>query len=259
MADELDELRWKVATACRILGMQGLVRESTGHVSARIPGTDEMFVRCRGGDERGLLFTDVDNVRRVDFDGDGPGMGDRHAKPNETPIHGEIYRAHPEVKAVVHAHPYYALMCGVTGIQFRPVFAAYDPASLSIILKGVPVFEQSATVVNKDQGADMVDAMGDRDVLLMRGHGITVSGGSVEAVTTQAIRFDRLSQIMWDIALSGREPIEIREEDRKRYEGMGRGGERRTSGWASLAGAESWTWNHYIELLRAQNIGLPES
>ena len=68
MADELDELRWKVATACRILGMQGLVRESTGHVSARIPGTDEMFVRCRGGDERGLLFTDVDNVRRVDFD-----------------------------------------------------------------------------------------------------------------------------------------------------------------------------------------------
>jgi ribulose-5-phosphate 4-epimerase/fuculose-1-phosphate aldolase len=186
-------------------------------------------------------------------------MGDRHAKPNETPIHGEIYRAHPEVQAVVHAHPYYALMCGVTDIQFRPVFAAYDPASLSIILKGVPVFEQSATVVNKEQGADMVDAMGDRDVLLMRGHGVTVSGGSVEAVTTQAIRFDRLSQIMWDIALSGREPIEIREEDRKRYEGMGRGGERRTSGWASLAGAESWTWNHYIELLRAQNIGLPAS
>ena len=66
MADELDELRWKVATACRILGMHGLVHESTGHVSARIPGTDEMFVRCRGGDERGLLFTDVDNVRRVD-------------------------------------------------------------------------------------------------------------------------------------------------------------------------------------------------
>ena len=107
MADELDELRWKVAASCRILGMQGLVRESTGHVSARIPGTDEMFVRCRGGDERGLMFTDVDNVRRVDFDGEGPGMGDRHARPNETPIHGEIYRAYPEVQAVVHAHPYY--------------------------------------------------------------------------------------------------------------------------------------------------------
>jgi ribulose-5-phosphate 4-epimerase/fuculose-1-phosphate aldolase len=258
VADELDELRWKVATSCRILGMQGLVRESTGHVSARIPGTDEMFVRCRGGDERGLLFTDVDNVRRVDFDGNGPGMGDRHARPNETPIHGEIYRAHPEVQAIVHAHPYYALMCGVTDLQYRPVFAAYDPSSLSIILKGVPIFEQSATVENKEQGADMLAAMGDRDILLMRGHGITVSGGSVEKVTTQAIKFDQLSRIMWDIALSGREPIEIRDEDRKRYEGMGRG-PRATSGWASLEGSDSWGWNHYVELLRVQNIGVPAS
>ena len=104
----------------------------------------------------------------------------------------------------------------------------------------------------------MLAAMGDRDILLMRGHGITVSGGSVEQVTTQAIKFDQLSKIMWDIALSGREPIEIRDEDRERYSAMGRG-ERRTSGWASLAGSESWTWNYYVEMLRAQNIGLPAS
>ena len=65
----------KVATASRILGMLGLVRESTGHVSARIPGTDEMWVRCRGGDENGLVFTGLHNVRRTDFDGEGPGMG----------------------------------------------------------------------------------------------------------------------------------------------------------------------------------------
>ena len=41
MADDVEHLRYQVATACRILGMLGLVRESTGHVSARIPGTDE--------------------------------------------------------------------------------------------------------------------------------------------------------------------------------------------------------------------------
>ena len=42
MADDIDELRWKVAAACRILGTFGSVRESTGHVRARIPGTNEM-------------------------------------------------------------------------------------------------------------------------------------------------------------------------------------------------------------------------
>lgn len=256
MADDAEHLRYQVATACRILGMLGLVRESTGHVSARIPGTDEMWVRCRGGNERGLMFTDVDNVRRVDFDGEGPGMGNRHAKPNEMPIHGEIYRAHPEVQAVVHAHPYYALLCGVTDVQYRPVFAAYDPQSLTIITKGVPIYERSATVVNKQMGTEMVEAMGGRDVLLMRGHGITVTGASVETATVQAIRFDRLSQIMWEIALSGREPIEIGDEDRARYARTGQR-ERPSEGWASLAGAESWTWNHYVELLRVNNIGLP--
>jgi ribulose-5-phosphate 4-epimerase/fuculose-1-phosphate aldolase len=259
MTDEVDELRWKVAASCRILGMLGLVRESTGHVSARIPGTNEMWVRCRGGDERGLMFTDIDNVRRVDFDGNGPGMGDRHARPNETPIHGEIYRAYPEVQSVVHAHPYYALLCGVTDVPYKPVFAAYDPASLSIILKGVPIYERSATVVNKEMGTEMVGAMGDRDVLLMRGHGITVSGGSVEAATVQAIRFDRLSQIMWEIAVSGREPIEIGAEDRARYERVGQAPRDRAAGWASLEGAESWTWNHYLELLRVNNVGLPNA
>ena len=71
MADKLEELRANVAVSCRILGMLDLVRESTGHVSARIPGTDEMWIRCRGGDELGLTFTGMHNVRRTDFDGQG--------------------------------------------------------------------------------------------------------------------------------------------------------------------------------------------
>jgi ribulose-5-phosphate 4-epimerase/fuculose-1-phosphate aldolase len=179
-----------VATSCRILGMLGLVSGTTGHVSARIPGTDEMWVRCRGGDEYGLMFTGLHNIRRVNFDGDGPGMDDKHAKPNETPIHGEIYRAHPEVQSVVHAHPVYALRCGITDIPYRPFFSAYDPSALDIVMKGVPVFERSITVTDKELASEMLKAMGDRDVLLMRGHGITVTGGTVEAATTQAIRFD---------------------------------------------------------------------
>src|SRR4030095_2046332 len=109
-----------------------------------------------------------------------PGLGSEHGAPHETPIHGEIYRAHPEVQAVVHAHPYYALLCGVTGIQYRPIFGAYEPAALDVILKGVPVFPRSQSVFNKALAAEMLAAMGDRDVLLMKGHGITVSGSSVE-------------------------------------------------------------------------------
>src|SRR5438552_842274 len=67
LMSEVDEIRMNVAIASRILGMVGLLIGTTGHVSARIPGTDEMWIRCRGGDEKGNLFTGLHNVRRVDF------------------------------------------------------------------------------------------------------------------------------------------------------------------------------------------------
>jgi len=257
MGSTADELRFKVATSCRILGMLGLVRDSTGHVSARIPGTDEMWIRCRGGDENGLMFTGLHNVRRVNFDGDGPGLGSEHGKPNETAIHGEIYRARPDVQSVVHAHPYYALLCGVTGLEYRPIFGGYDPSSLDIILKGVPVYPTSQTVQNREAGARLVSAIGQRDVVLMKGHGITVTGSTVESATSLAIRFDRTSQIMWDIARSGLKAADISDEDMARYR-RAPGAPRERVGWAALEGSETWGWKHYVRLLQVNNIGLPD-
>jgi ribulose-5-phosphate 4-epimerase/fuculose-1-phosphate aldolase len=253
------ELRLKVAISCRILGMLGLVRDTTGHVSARIPGTDEMWIRCRGGDEYGLIFTGLHNIRRVSFDGEGPGLGPDHAAPNETAIHGEIYRAKPEVQAVVHAHPPYALLCGITGLEFRPIIGAYDPSALNIALRGVPVFPRSVTVTNAALAAEMLAAMGERDVVLMRGHGITVTGRTVEQVTSQAIRFDSLAQIMWQVALSGRHAPDISQEDIAHFTREGRGG--RIGGgrtWMSLPGVETWGWKQHVKLLQVSGIGLPD-
>lgn len=261
MADSPPDVQRKVAIACRILGMLGLVRESTGHVSARIAGTDEMWIRCRGGNERGLTFTGVHNIRRVDFDGKGPGLGTEHFAPHETPLHGEIYRARPDVQAVVHAHPYYALMCGIADLEFLPLFGGYEPAALNIVLKGVPVFPRSITIQNKEIAADMLKCLGDRDVLLMRGHGITVTGSSVETVLQQAIRFDRLAHIMWEAAQSVRKVSPIPEEDLALYSAQrsGRGGSRREGrpDWSGAEGSENWGWNHYVALLE-NSIGLPD-
>ncbi len=257
MADSVDELRLKVAISCRILGMLGLVSGTTGHVSARIPGSDEMWVRCRGGDEYGLTFTGLHNIRRLDFDGTGPGLDSTHASPNETPIHGEIYRAKPQAQAVVHAHPPYALLCGITKLEFRPVFGAFDPSALSIILKGVPLFPRSVTVTNKQLAADMLASMGDRDVLLMQGHGITVYAQSVEQATTLAIRFDKVAKIMWQLAQSGLKAYDISDEDQAEYQRMGRADRPRT-GWAALEGVETWAWKEYVRLLQVNNIGLPD-
>ena len=257
MATELDELRLKVAISCRILGMLDLVRGTTGHVSARVPNSEEMFVRCRGGDEYGLIFTGLHNIRRLDFDGKGPGLDSAHGAPNETPIHGEIYRHRPEAHAVVHAHPNYALLCGITKLEFRPVFGAYDPSALDIIQKGIPVFPRSVTVTTRELGADMLAAMGDRDVLLMQGHGITVHAPTVERATTLAIRFDKIAKIAWELAQAGLKAYDIPEQDQAEYRRVP-GSERPRTGWAALEGVETWDWKMYTRMLQVNNIGLPD-
>src|SRR5690348_388088 len=98
---EVQELRRKVALSCRILAMMGMVKETTGHVSARID-EHQMLVRGRGADETALLFTTEDDILRTDMDGKLIGAGGEHVGlPQEFPIHGETLKARPEADCVV--------------------------------------------------------------------------------------------------------------------------------------------------------------
>ncbi len=251
----VDELRHKVATAMRMLGTFDLVREITGHVSARIPGTNEMLVRCRGGNERGLLYTDVAQVRRMPFDIKGGQTDDEGFMiPIEVAIHGEMYKTHPEVMSVVHAHPRASVMCGILGLELRPIFGAFDPGGLALAARGVPVYPRSVLISRPELGQDLAKAMGDKTVVLMKGHGITSVGASVEAATIQAIKLDSLAGMILEIAHLGREAPSISHED---LEAFGMVGDRAERPRGNIPRGEEWVWKHYVQLLR-DGVGLPE-
>ncbi|MBM2811571.1 MAG: aldolase [Chloroflexi bacterium] len=252
-----EDLRLNVALSCRILGMMGLVSGSTGHVSARIPESDEMWLRCRGGNEMGVLFTGLHNVRRVDYDGNGPGLGDQHASPSETAIHGAIYRAHPQVGAVIHAHPPYSMLCSVASVPFRPVFGAFSPSMLRMAILGIPLYPAVRTVSSPREATAMLESMGQRDVLLMRGHGITVTGPTVEDATIRALQLEELARLMWEMACSGRQIPDIPADDIRRYGRVGRSAEPRTR-WEGLPDAGRWEWKLYVKMLEVRNIGVPD-
>jgi len=121
MSETFKEQRRKVAFSCRILAKEGLVEGMLGHVSVRVSG-DEMLIRCRSEEDYGVIFTRDSDIRKVDFDGRGTDLEGRYEVPKELPIHGEIYKARPEVECVIHAHPPAVLVCGIAGLEFRPVF-----------------------------------------------------------------------------------------------------------------------------------------
>src|SRR5687767_5947291 len=99
-----NELREKVALACRILAQHGLVKGSTGHVSARVPGRDEIVVRGRPKLDRGLRFAEPDSIIHVGLDGKVVGQPREVKRVGEIYIHTELYRRRPEINAVIHAH-----------------------------------------------------------------------------------------------------------------------------------------------------------
>jgi ribulose-5-phosphate 4-epimerase/fuculose-1-phosphate aldolase len=230
-----------VALACRILAAAGLVKEITGHVSARLPGTEEMLIRCRGEDEYGLRWTSEDQIRRLDFAGVGSGLGERHVAPLELPIHGETYRARAEAGAVVHAHPPATLLCGLAGVELRPIFGAFDPEALELAAGGVPVFPRAVLIDRAALAADLLQAMGSAPVCLMRGHGITVIGRTVEEATVRAIKLEALARVTWQLAAAGRTVDDLPADEIESFT-------RRSAGGSVIPGGVGWLWRHYARL-----------
>ena len=200
-----------------------------------------MLIRGRGREETGLLFTEPRDVVRADFDGRKLENKSALKPPNESCIHGELYKARPEVGAVVHAHPPSVVLTSMAGIDLRPIFGGYDPRAMRLALRGVPVYQSSLTLHSKEQVRKMMAVMGDRDLCVLRGHGVVVAGASVEDATIIAIKLDALATMNLLAASFGKVPA-ISDEDQNAF--LSRGGTGMGGG-----GAET-LWRFYCEWLK---------
>src|SRR5438067_11381240 len=99
-AEMLDYLREKVATSCRILAQHAIVKGSMGHVSTRVPGTNDILIRGRPPVDKGLRFADPSCVIRVGPDARPVGPTQGVKRVSEIYLHTEVYNRRPEVNAV---------------------------------------------------------------------------------------------------------------------------------------------------------------
>ncbi|MEU3984401.1 class II aldolase/adducin family protein [Streptomyces sp. NPDC026672] len=213
---DVETLRERVALACRVLAVTGLVEHILGHVSART-GADSLLVRGRGPEERGLAFTVVDDVREVGLDGAGDHPEEWRA-PTELPIHTEVLRARPEVTAVVHAHPPAVVAASVADLPWLPLVGSYDIPAARLAQDGIPVWPRSALIRRRDLAEEMTDALGDRPVVVLRGHGLVSVGTgepahAVAEAVTRALAVDSLARITLAAAATGAALRPIPDED----------------------------------------------
>jgi len=186
--------------ANRILADQG-VFDAFGHVSVRHAKNPARFLLSRN---LAPALVTAKDILAHDLDGNPLDAGDR--KPYlERFIHAAIYRARPDVQAVVHSHSPSVIPFGVTATPLRPVY------HMSAFLGGgAPVFEirQAAgmtdMLIRDNQLADaLAKSLRENSVVLMRGHGDTVVGNSIPQVVYRAIYTEMNARLQAQAAALG--------------------------------------------------------
>jgi len=208
---DLADLRRRVALACRVLAHAGLAADVLGHVSVRV-GPDELLVRCRGPRESGLLFTTADDVHRVSFDGprDLPGG---YAVPSELPIHVQTMRARPEATSVVHAHPPAIVTADLAGLTLRPVIGSFNIPAMRMARDGIPVYPRAVLIRRAELAEEMLAAMGSAPICVLRGHGVTTTGATIEQAVIRALNAEALAKVILGAAQAGGHPPDLPDAD----------------------------------------------
>lgn len=239
------ELRKKIALSCRIVGTQGLTRGMLGHVSARIPGTDRVLIKAKGPAEEAVELATERDVITVDLDGrklEGPkGL----EPPNETAMHLVVYRKRPEVMSVIHTHPDWIVALTACEKPLIPLYAAYSPPGMKLVLDGIPIYPRSVTIINRELADDFMKVMGEKRACLLIGHGMTVAGATVEEATVTSLNLYELARVH-GMAYSIGQPKPIPEADIFEYRQRT---ERREGPFRESSSRFESDWRYHVKLL----------
>ncbi len=173
-----------LVAANRILADQGVL-DGYGHVSFRHPGAANRYFLSRSKSPAIIMAEDI-----MEFDlNSNPVDQQGRLMYIERYIHGEIYKARPDVNAVVHSHSPTVIPFSVTTVKLRPI------CHMSAFLKhDVPNFEirdcdgmTDLLIRNAKHGQGLAHALGDNNVALMRGHGNVCVGPNIMTAVYRAV------------------------------------------------------------------------
>jgi ribulose-5-phosphate 4-epimerase/fuculose-1-phosphate aldolase len=183
-----------LVTANRILFDQHVV-DAFGHVSARHDKRSDRFLLARSMAPALVGASDI-----VEFDLDSNPLN-AAGRPVylERFIHGEIYRVRPDVTAIVHSHSHAVIPFGV--VEAARLQAIFHMSGF--IGTETPIFEirdhagdgSDLLVRNNALGAALAGTLGPGPVVLMRGHGVTVTAPNLYEAVFRAVYVDVNAQL----------------------------------------------------------------
>jgi HCOMODA/2-hydroxy-3-carboxy-muconic semialdehyde decarboxylase len=189
-----------LVVANHILYAEGVV-DGFGHVSTRSPARPDRFLLARS---MAPALVEAGDLMEFDLDGNPTG-GDTRQPYLERFIHGAIYKARPDVHAVVHSHSPSVIPFGVTGGALRPIYHMSG-----FLGAGAPIFEireaggmTDMLIRDNALGDALARTLGAQAVALMRGHGSVAVGASIQQVVYRAIYTEMNARLQMEAARLG--------------------------------------------------------
>jgi HCOMODA/2-hydroxy-3-carboxy-muconic semialdehyde decarboxylase len=177
VATNLAEVRRELSLGNRIVANEGIL-DAFGHVSMRHPDNPNHYLLSRS---RAPQLVSPDDFIEYDLDS-RPIREPSVSQYSERVIHGEIYKARPDVNSVCHHHSPDFMPLLATGTDYVPVFHLGAVGGIK-----PPFWDQhdefgdtNMLVCKTEEGASLARALGAHWMVLMNRHGVTVAGTSVK-------------------------------------------------------------------------------
>jgi L-fuculose-phosphate aldolase len=180
-------LKRKLAVAGQVLAANGQGNFTRGHISVRVPGSRSLFLMKPHS--VGLDEITPANILTIDLD--GKVIAGRARRHSEVFIHSEIYRARADVGCVIHSHPPYCVALSGSG---RPLRALSQPGAL--FHKSLGLYDDTMQLIRSPRlGAGIARALGKYRAVLLKNHGVAVTGASIEEAVVGAIMLENAAMI----------------------------------------------------------------
>jgi HCOMODA/2-hydroxy-3-carboxy-muconic semialdehyde decarboxylase len=184
LSNSLADLRRDLAIAYRLVANEGLL-DAFGHISVRHPGNPNRYFLSRS---RAPALVQPEDILEYDLDSN-PIVPPTTRPYSERVIHGEIFKARPDVNAVCHHHAPSIMPFAISGVPLQPVF--HLGAAMG---QRAPFWDSrdefgdtNLLVVKPEEGASLARALGKHSIVVMRRHGATVVGGELRELVFRAI------------------------------------------------------------------------
>ena len=228
-----------LVAANRVLAHEISVLDAYGHVSVRDPRNPKHYYLSRAISAGMVTAADI-----IEYDLDSNSVGVARSDGYlERFIHGEIYKARPDVMAVIHAHSPELIAFASSSIPLRNMIHTG-----AFINNGIPIFDvrkfggnaDDMLIRNPGLGKSLAEVLGNKTAVLMFGHGVAVTGSTLATAVSNAYFLNMNARVEEQaIALGG--TVSYLE----RASGAGPG--RETTPAGAAANNRAWEyWKHQV-------------